>query len=81
MLRNPGVKSCLFTGIYAIEKSMLQHIPAGRIETIVSTFIHRITERPSSVMGIVIDEGSWHDIGSVEEYERLKAEADSLEGQ
>ena len=81
MLRNPGVKSCLFTGIYAIEKSMLQHIPAGRIETIVSTFIHRITERPSSVMGIVIDEGSWHDIGSVEEYERLKAGADSMEGQ
>jgi mannose-1-phosphate guanylyltransferase len=78
-LRNPGVKSCLFTGIYAVEKSMLRHIEAGRIETIVSTFIHRITDRPSAVMGIVIDEGSWHDIGSVEEYERLKNKADSRE--
>ena len=80
-LNNPGVRSCLFTGIYAIEKSLLWHIAAGKIETIITTFIERITHRPGAVMGIVIDEGNWHDIGSVAEYERLAAQADTLEAE
>ncbi len=80
-LNNPGVQSCLFTGIYALEKSILRHIAAGKIETIIPTFIERITRQPGSVMGIVIDEANWHDIGSVAEYERLKARADILEAE
>jgi NDP-sugar pyrophosphorylase family protein len=80
-LNTPGVQNCLFTGIYAIEKSILQHITAGKIETIISIFTERITCHPGSVMGIVIDEGNWRDIGSVAEYERLKAQADMLEAE
>jgi len=80
VLGNPGIRSCLFTGIYAIETSILRYIAAGKIESIVSTLIGRIAASPGSVMGSIVDEGIWHDIGSVEEYENLKSRADALEG-
>jgi mannose-1-phosphate guanylyltransferase len=78
--RNPGVESCLFTGIYALETSILRHIQSGRIESIISTFLHRISAKDCAVAGVVINEGVWHDIGSIEEYERLKIRMDALEG-
>jgi mannose-1-phosphate guanylyltransferase len=69
---NPGVQSCLFTGIYALETSLLRFIQAGRTESIIPVLLRRMAERPGSVRGIVVDEGQWHDIGSVEEYEALR---------
>ena len=78
-LNHPGAQSCLFTGIYAVETSLLRHIEAGRIESIVTTFLQRITSNPGSVLGIIIDEGNWQDIGSLEIYEQLKIQAAILE--
>jgi NDP-sugar pyrophosphorylase family protein len=71
-LRDSGVQSCLFTGIYALETSLLGHIEPGKPETIIATFIQRILERSGSVRGLVIDEGNWTDIGSIQTYEQLK---------
>jgi NDP-sugar pyrophosphorylase family protein len=70
-LGDPGVRSCLFTGIYIVEKRFFSRLKAGRAESVITVFIEMIREEPGSVAGVLIDEGRWCDIGSVEEYERM----------
>jgi len=70
-LGSRGVQSCLFSGIYAVETDLLRFIKTG-IGSIVPVLIERIKRKPGSVHGVVIDEGRWHDIGSIAEYEALK---------
>ena len=65
-----GVKSCLFTGIYIVNTSFLHRLKPGRFESVVPIFIDMIREEPGSVAGVIIDEERWHDIGSVEEYNK-----------
>ncbi|MGB9627266.1 MAG: nucleotidyltransferase family protein [Thermodesulfobacteriota bacterium] len=68
-----GVQTCLFTGIYAVETSILEYLEAGRVESVIPFFIRRIVEKPGSIRGVLIDEGEWSEIGSVASYEALKA--------
>jgi NDP-sugar pyrophosphorylase family protein len=72
-LGESGVKSCLFTGIYIVEKTFLRRLRAGHIESVITALIAMIREQPGSVAGIIIDEGRWYDIGSVADYERINA--------
>jgi NDP-sugar pyrophosphorylase family protein len=71
ILKNPGIQSCLFTGIYIIETKFLQRLEAGRVESIVPLLIERIKKNPRSVGGVVIDDGYWYDVGTIEEYKKL----------
>jgi mannose-1-phosphate guanylyltransferase len=72
ILKNEGVKSCLFAGIYIVEKSFLKRLTAGKIESIVLPLVEMIKENPRSVGGVMIDDGCWCDVGTVDEYEKLK---------
>lgn len=67
----PGAKLYQFTGIYAAERSFLARIEAGRIESVVEAWLRVIREGWKGVRGIVIDDGTWHDLGTVAEYERI----------
>jgi NDP-sugar pyrophosphorylase family protein len=71
ILKNQGIKSCQFAGIYVVEKSFLKQLTAGKIESIVLPLVEIIRENPRSVGGVVIDEGQWYDVGTIEEYEKL----------
>jgi mannose-1-phosphate guanylyltransferase len=78
-LGDPGVRSCLFTGIYVVEKRFLNRLKAGRVESVIPIFIDMIREQPGSVAGVLIDEGRWYDIGSVAEHEKVHQLCKGLE--
>jgi NDP-sugar pyrophosphorylase family protein len=79
---NTGVKKCLFTGIYALEKSFLNYIEPGKTESIIEPFLKRIVDGSGSIRGVVIDEEFWFDIGSIEEYLEVKTRMEAaMEGQ
>ena len=72
ILKNDGVRPCLFAGLYIVEKSFLKRLIAGKIESIVLPLVEMIKENPRSVGAVVIDDGQWYDVGTVEEYNRLR---------
>ncbi len=73
-------KKYLFTGIYAVRKDFLKRIAPNRKESVISVFIDMLKEKPGGIAGIIIDEGMWHDVGSLEEYERLNKEFRKYQG-
>lgn len=74
-LNYPGVQRCLFAGIYVVETNFLQQLTAGKIESIVLPLIESIQRNPRSVGGIVIDEGFWYDLGTIEGYNKLREQS------
>ena len=73
LLGNPGVRRCCFTGIYVVEKRFLERLTPGKVESVVPVFVAMIREAPGSVGSVVIDEGTWQDIGDPEAYARIES--------
>ncbi|MEV0969869.1 sugar phosphate nucleotidyltransferase [Microtetraspora glauca] len=65
------------TGIYVMEPSVLDEVPAGRSVDWSSDVFPKLLERGLPLFGYVA-EGYWEDVGTHESY--LKAQADVLEG-
>ncbi len=71
LLGNRGVRRCLFTGISVVEKRFLRRLTPGKVESTIPLFAAMVREAPGSVASVVIDEGSWEDVGDIPAYERI----------
>ena len=57
----------LFTGIYVVEPAFLRRIPAQTKFSVIPLFMEMIKEG-GKLGGVVLDEGSWWDLGTREKY-------------
>ena len=73
LLGNRGVRRCLFTGISVVERRFLQRLTQEKVESTIPVFAAMIREAPGSVGSVVIDEGSWEDVGDIPAYQRINA--------
>ncbi|MBS0657098.1 MAG: NTP transferase domain-containing protein [Verrucomicrobia bacterium] len=56
----------VFTGIYLLEREILEHIPEGKI-SIIPVLID-LLRAGREIGGVCVDDGSWRDLGSRKEY-------------
>jgi len=73
LLGNPGVRRCLFTGIFVVERRFLRRLIPGKAVSTIPVFAAMIREAPGSVASAVIDEGNWEDVGDIPAYQRINA--------
>jgi len=60
----------LFTGIYLVEPAFVRRIPPGEIVSVVVTFLEMV--RAGELVGaVVLDDGQWHDVGTIEQYQQI----------
>lgn len=76
LLGNPGRRRCLFTGIYIVEKVFLRRFAPGDPVSVVPVLVDMLREKAGSVGSVILDEGIWHDIGSLEAYEEINRAED-----
>jgi len=60
-------RHCLFTGIYVVEPAFLRRIPPRTKISVIPLFMEMIKEG-AALGGVVLDEGSWWDLGTREKY-------------
>ncbi len=61
-----------YTGICLVTRAFAQSVPAT-IESLVEHFLRRIQESPQSVQGFLDFSAEWNDLGTVEEFQDVKA--------
>lgn len=57
-----------FTGLYLVRPTFLRFLTPGKIESVIWPFLKAIEEGGGNVGGVVIDEGSWMDLGTRQSY-------------
>lgn len=62
-----------YTGICIVTKAFAQGVPAT-IESLVEHFLRRTQAQPGSIQGYLDGSATWHDLGTIEEYQAVKAE-------
>lgn len=67
-LGRSGTRQCLFSGIYVVSAEMMRRIPEGEPVSIVKVWLEMLRSGEGRVGGIVIDEGRWWDVGTIEQY-------------
>ena len=73
LLGNPGIRRCLFSGIYLVETAFLRRMTPGEKVSLVPVLVDMLRRQPGSVGSVILDEGVWHDIGSLEAYEAVNS--------
>ena len=58
---------CLFTGIYLVQPEFIARIPAAQKISVVPIF-HEMIRAGAKLGGILLDEGTWRDLGTRDEY-------------
>jgi len=72
-LGTDGGKRYLFAGIYIIEPAFLERLEAGVKKSVIPTFLDMI-RAGEGLGGIILDEGEWSDIGTLDEFEAMNRE-------
>ena len=69
-LKKDSSPQYLFTGIHIVEPELFRHIPRIEVKSIISIYLDLIRQG-LPIGGVVLDEGNWSDIGTLDEYERI----------
>jgi NDP-sugar pyrophosphorylase family protein len=67
VLGKPATRKYLFTGIYVLSPGIFDYFPDEDIFSIVTTFL-ALLGSGLPVGGVVLDEGRWFDLGTIEAY-------------
>ncbi|MES2308101.1 MAG: sugar phosphate nucleotidyltransferase [Verrucomicrobiota bacterium] len=70
-----GLERTLFTGVYVVERSFLSRLTPGKIESVVDVFLRMLgcKEDEHRIQGVLLDDRQWMDLGTIADYERVKA--------
>jgi mannose-1-phosphate guanylyltransferase len=60
----------LFTGIHIVEPKLFEHIPTVQIRSVIRDYLDLIRQG-LPIGGVVLDEGVWFDLGTMEEYQQV----------
>lgn len=72
-LGRPDGEARLFAGIWIARRPLFRRLTAGKIESVVEAWLRAIAESPGSINALTDDSGRCHDLGTIAEYEAVRA--------